>query len=159
MHSQNQPESFAQIIHKKKEAKKKQKTQGQSPIEQLDNRTIGEGSTIEINSQEPITQEVEGQLDNRQERIARTRNQVINFEIDEFLFNLLNEGLIVVDFMAYYAKACHTLGIPMMNRLAINSRNGTTPQKLFAYKVKGALTLHYKRVYYNDNSGITSQEM
>ena len=153
--TQNQS-SIQQLIHKKKEAKKKQEAKGQSPIDQLDNRTIGEGSTVDFNSQAPITPEVEEQQDNRQAQASRTRTQVINFEIDEFLFNLLNEGLIAEEFMAYYAKACHTLGIATMNRLAINARNGTTPQKLYAYKVKGAMTLHYKRIYYNDNPGITS---
>ena len=149
MGSQSTPESIQELFHKKKESNKKQYAKGQSPIDQLDNRTIGEGSTQGYETQEAPAPEVEGLLHNRNEAKSRTRNQIINFEIDEFLFNLLNEGLIEAEFVSYYAKACHTLGIPMVNRLAINARNGNQPTRLFAYKVKGALQLHYKQLYLN----------
>ena len=40
----NRLETLAEVIHKKKETKKKQETKGQSSIGQLDNRTIGKNS-------------------------------------------------------------------------------------------------------------------
>ena len=157
MHATKDDGNISSIIHKKKEAKKNHKAKGQMPIVQKDSRTIGEGSTEGYISQEPFAQEVEEQLDNRHPDKARTRTQRLNFEIDQFLFNLLTEGMIVEAWLPYYAKACHALGIAMVNRIAINARNGKTPDRLFAYKVKGAMNLHYKQIYYNDNPGITSE--
>lgn len=139
MHSQNQPTSLDQIIHKEKEAKRKLKAKGLSPIEPMDNSTIGLGYH---SRQEPLEQGSVEQAD-----VARTRNQLKNFEIDEYLYQLINEGVIDERFVPFYAKACHQLGIPTVNRLKINAMNGKDRQKLFAYKVKGALQLHYKREY------------
>lgn len=147
-----QPDSIAKIIHKKKEAKKKQKVKGLSSVGQLSNRTIGEGSTQQSNTQMSKVTEVEGQQYNREQSASRTRNQIINIQIDELLFNWCCEGLISEDYMAYYAKACHTLGLDYVNRLAINSRTGRNPQGLFAVKVKGAMSLHFKRKFYEEQA-------
>lgn len=155
--SSNHPHSVAEVIHKKKEAKKKQETKGQLSVGQLDNRTIGKNSTEEIISQPTIITEVNRLQDNRQEEKSRTRNQINNIEIDEQLQQLMIEGMIEVQFMPYYAKACHVLGIATVNALAINARNGRAPARLFAYKVKGAMSLHFKRAYYIDNSGDNQQ--
>ena len=139
--SHNQPESLQDIFHKEKEAKRKLKTKGQSPIDPLDNRTIGLGYH---SRQVPNAPEVEGQEDSR---LARTRNQLKNFEIDEYLYQLINEGMIDEKFTPFYAKACHVLGISTINRLKVNAYNSNDKQKLFAYKVKGALQLYYKQEY------------
>lgn len=144
---QGQPESIAKVIHNKKEAKKKQKANSLKPIDLKDNRTIGEGSTEYINSQMSDAPEVEGLSDNRSDKPSRTRNQIKNFQIDELLYGMIDEGLIDPKYMGFFAKACHQLGTSKVNMIAINSRNGLTPQKLFAYKIKGALSLHYKREY------------
>ncbi|TXH08762.1 MAG: hypothetical protein E6R04_10080 [Spirochaetes bacterium] len=139
--SHNQPESLEDIFHKEKEAKRKLKTKGLSPIVPMDNRTIGLGyhSRQELNAPE-----VEGLQDNR---LARTRNQLKNFEIDEYLYQLVSEGMIDEKFIPFYAKACHVLGINTINRLKVNAYNGNDKQKLFAYKVKGAMQLHFKREF------------
>lgn len=134
-------ESIADVFHKEKEAKRKQKAKGLLPIVPMDYRTIGLGYH---NSQEAIAPEVIDQKDSRQ---ARTRDQLKNFEIDECLQNLLMEQMIDEKFLPFYAKACHVLGINTINRLKINAYNGDNKQKLFAYKVKGALQLHFKREF------------
>lgn len=141
------------LIHKKKEAKKKQKAKGLLPIAY---RTKGEGSTKLHETQQSIAPEVKGQLDNRNSDKSRTRTQILNSQIDTFINELLMEELITDSYLPYYAKACHLLGIATLHRLAINARNGLQPQKLFAYKVKGAMSLHYKQTYYG-NSDINNQ--
>lgn len=141
MDSQNAPESIDSIFHKEKEAKRKLKTKGLSPIEPMDNSTIGLGYH---SRQEPVAQGSDDQKDNR---LARTRNQLKNFEIDEYLYELITSGMIDEKFVPFYAKACHVLGINTINRLKVNALNGNDRQKLFAYKVKGALQLYYKREF------------
>lgn len=142
-----QPESIQKVIHNKKEAKKKQKAKDLKPIDLKTYRTIGEGSTQSHSTQEPKAPEVEVPLDNRTTGASRTRNQIKNFQIDELLYGLVAESLIDQKYLSYFAKACHQLGIDKVNMIAINSRDGLSPQKLFAYKIKGALSLHYKREY------------
>lgn len=152
MQPRSKPDSLGEIIHKKKEAKKKQKTKG---LLSIDNR---KGSTPKVESQQFNRTEVRTLLDNRQEQTSRTRNQIKNQEIDEQLFSWLSEGLIAEQYMGFFAKACHTLGTTKMNELAINSRNGKQPQRLFAYKVKGAIQLHFKRQYFNNNDSEDKQQ-
>lgn len=142
--SQNLPESIETIFHKKKEAKKKLKAKGQLPVGPLDNSTIGLG----YHSRQEVKEQGSVELpDNRQSDVERTRNQLKNFEIDEYLNQLIMEQMIDERFVPFYAKACHTLGIQTVNRLKINSVNGNNRQKLFAYKVKGAMQLHFKQEF------------
>lgn len=141
MDSHKQPESLDQIIHKEKEAKRKLKTKGLSPVVPMDNSTIGLGYHTRQESNE------QGSDVLKDNRLARTRNQLKNFEIDEYLDELVVSGMIDQNFVPFYAKACHVLGIQTINRLKVNAMNGNSKQKLFAYKVKGALQLHYKREF------------
>ena len=156
MAAHSQPESVGKVIHNKKEAKKKQEANSLSPKDLLTNRTIGEGSTEYINRQMSDAPEGEGQQDNRSDKPSRTRNQIKNFQIDELLYGMIDEGLIDAKYMGFFAKACHQLGTQKVNMIAINSRNGLTPQKLFAYKIKGALSLHYKRQFNQLNNPLTN---
>ena len=144
MAANQQSESITEIIHKKKEAKKKQKAKGLLPIVPMANSPIGLGYHTR---QEAIEQ---GSIDpspKRQLDAARTRNQRLNFEIDEFLYELITENMVSEKFLPFYAKACHNLGLSTMNRLKIQSYNGDNKQKLFAYKVKGALQHHFKQQF------------
>lgn len=134
------------IIHKESN-QRKLKTKGLMPIDLSDYRTIGKNSTQGNETQGAIVQEVEGSLDNREQRLARTRTQLKNIEIDEFLYDLVSINIIDVKFIPFYAKACHVLGISKINQLKVNALNGDKPQNLFAYKVKGAMQLHFKREY------------
>lgn len=142
MHISNQPESIQNLIHKKEP--KKLKAKGLLPIGQKDYRTIGLG----YHSRQEANQQMAGeQMDKSEAKVLRTRTQLKNFEIDQYLYLLINEGMIDENYIPFYAKACHTLGIPTVNRLKINAVNGQYKQKLFAYKVKGALQLHFKQEF------------
>lgn len=147
MGSQTEHEDLSISFPQKERSK--EKTEGTRSIASrpIANRTIGEGSIATLEPQEPFAQQVTDHLDNRQDKAARTRNQLINFEIDEYLYQLISEGMVTEQFLPYFAKACHVLGISTVNRLKINAMNGKDRQKLFAYKIKGALTLHFKREY------------
>lgn len=142
MSSQQQPESLAQVFHKKEA--KKLKAKGLSPVVPMADRTIGLGYHSRQEANAPLSDEP---LDNSQTDTARTRNQRINHDIDSFLEQLINEQMIDERFVPFYAKACHKLGIKTINRLKVNALNGNDRQKLFAYKVKGALQSQAKREY------------
>lgn len=135
-------DSIGEVIHKK--VAKKLKAKGLSPVVPMANSPIG----LEYHTrQEPTEQGSVEQPDTRQLDVTRTRNQRINHDIDEFLEQLLRDEMIDERFVPFYAKACHKLGINTMNRLKVNSLNGRDRQKLFAYKVKGALQSQAKREY------------
>ena len=144
MDSPNQSEQIGNLFHKEKEAKRKLKTKGLSPVVPMDNSSIGLGYH---SRQEPIAPGVEDLTDTRPKDVARTRNQLLNHQIDEYLYQLITEGMIDERFVPFYAKACHALGINTINRLKVNAYNGNDKQKLFAYKVKGAMQLYYKQEY------------
>src|SRR5690606_26677055 len=116
-----QQQSVAEIIHNKKEAKKKQKTKGLMSID------YRKGSTQSLKGQTVLSTEVRTLKDHRQPEPSRTRNQIKNQEIDEQLFAWIMEGLIAEQYMGFFAKACHLLGTSAMNDIAINSRNGKQP--------------------------------
>jgi hypothetical protein len=135
-------ESINEVIHKKEA--KKLKAKGLSPIDPLAHRTIGLGyhtsqAATEQASEDPLPDPLSAQV--------RTRNQRINFDIDSFLEQLIMAEMIDERFVPFYAKACHQLGLATVNRLQINALNGKNPQKLFAYKVKGALQSQAKREF------------
>lgn len=141
----------SEVIHKEKEPKRKLKTKGLLPIVPIGNRTIGKNTPLPKETQTSNEQQTIAATSPKEQDKIRTRNQIINMQIDEWLINGAIEGLIQDDYIAYYAKACHTLGLQMMNALRVNAMNGRDPQKLFAYKVKGAMQLHFKKQFYADN--------
>lgn len=143
MQSQNLPDPLDQVIHKESN-QRKLKAKGLSPIVPMANSPIGLGYH---SRQEAAEQGSIDQLDNRQNSQLRTHNQLKNFQIDEYLYELINENMIDERFKPFFAKACHVLGIQTINRLKVNAYNGNDKQKLFAYKVKGALQLHYKQEF------------
>lgn len=79
-------------------------------------------------------------------RINARKNQ----EIDEYLLPLLMEGMIAEDYWKFHTKAIYTLGLDRYNQLVIESREGKSPQKLLAWKVKGAIELHFKKQLYRN---------
>lgn len=130
-------EHIGKIIHKES-SKEKQKTKGLLAIGQKENTPRATQLQV-ANVQQNDTLS--------QHRLRKLR---LNAEIDEFLTALLLEGMITEAYWPWHAKACHTLGIALCNRLAINARNGANSQRLYASKVKGALQLHYKRQFDSD---------
>lgn len=144
MQQPNKMQTIKEVIHKKKEAKKKQQVTGQLPARQLDNWTTGKNTPTNDISQSELLTEVAGQQDNRTVSVSRLKRQLHNSEIDEFLFCLIKEGIANPAFSDWYAKCIHTLGLNEVNRLVINSRNGKQPSRLLSFKLKGAMQLHYK---------------
>lgn len=127
-------EQIGKIIHKES-SKEKQKTKGLLAIGQKEN-TLHAAQLQVANVQQDNTPS--------QHRLRKLR---LNAEIDEFLTGLLLEGVITEAYWPWHAKACHTLGVQVCNRLAINARNGANSQRLYAAKIKGALQLQAKRAY------------
>lgn len=105
-------------------------------------KELKEGSTGDTQQQMSNEQQTKGE----QSKYRRAKQRQ-NAEIDNFLHQLLMEGLINSEYWNFHAKAAHTLGISFCNRIAINARNGLNSQRLYAHKIKGALELHYKQSY------------
>lgn len=141
-------ESVGDFIHKEKEAKRKasgQLTDASWTTEQL---AVGYSTATGNNSQEAIQQGSDEQLDIAQEDIARNKSILRNREIDEYLDTLFVQGVLNEPFMEWYAKCLHTIGMERFNRCVIQARKGRQPQKLLSYKLKGAMQLHNKRLFY-----------
>ena len=87
----------------------------------------------------------------RDDRGRLTRvNARRNAEIDEYLLSLLMEDLIDESYWKFHTKAVHLLGLDKYNQLVIESRDGRKPKHLLAFKLKGAIELHYKRKLYRE---------
>lgn len=140
-------DSLSEVIHKKEA--KKLKAKGQLPVEPMDSSTdvLGYHSRQEPTEQGSIEQPFNSQ---KAAKAERSRTQMKNFQIDEYLQELVMSGMINERFVPFYAKACHKLGVSKVNQLKINtlaSPKLKDKQRLFAYKVKGALQLHEKTAY------------
>lgn len=127
-------ESLQTFFHKESN-KEKLKTKGLLSIGQKEN-TLHRTQMQVANDKEVKTLS--------KHRLTKLRQ---NAEIDEYLLNLMAEGMIDEQYLPWHAKACHRLGIQTCNRLAINARNGANSQRLYASKIKGALLLQSKREY------------
>lgn len=80
---------------------------------------------------------------------ARIRSRK-NAEIDEFLIQLLMDELIDEAYWKFHTKCMHTLGIQKYNSLVVEARAGRNPKHLLAFKLKGALELHFKKQLYRE---------
>lgn len=149
-------ESIGDLIHKEKVPKRKLKAIGQWPMAiGVGNRTIGSSVTQAVKQTSPLLDDVElsaqgnGQMEQAKgESLSATQRH--NAEIDSYLDQLLSNGYIDFNYRSWFAKSIQTLGIHDVNVILLNvqaTTNVRQPQRLFAYKVKGALTSYYKRVY------------
>jgi hypothetical protein len=163
---QKRTESIQEVIHRKKVPKKEQQATSQLAVGQqaTGNRTAGSRVAQRVNESTPLLPEVELATDNQRLAAdqleqpatgrARTRAQLVNDEIDTYLYGLVAEGLVNLAFNGWYAKVIHALGIQRVNMIVINVRQTqkcTNPQKLLSYKLKGALNQHYKLMYEADH--------
>jgi hypothetical protein len=94
----------------------------------------------------------EGQKSQAQ-KVQTRLNARRNAEIDDFLIALVMEGIIDEDYWKFHTKCVYTLGLDRYNTLLIEARAGRTPKNLFAFKLKGALELHYKKQIYKSENG------
>lgn len=144
----------------------KEKTKVQEPIANrpIGYRTIGRVAQpssppiTEVIQEEQATELKQQAIDESPLAKAERRSQSIkNLEIDEYLFGLVNEGLLDERFIPLAAKACHTLGVQKVNVIVIQVRQADysnpehAPYKLMVYKLQGALQLHYKKVFYQES--------
>lgn len=142
MHSHSGPENIREVIHKES-SKEKLNAKGLMPLGKTPQaKGLKEGITGQAQEQMSNAQQSKGE--NSRYRLEKMRK---NSEIDSFLTQLLMEGMINQEYWSFHAKAVHTLGINLCNQLAINARNGANSQRLYAYKIKGALQVHFKAEY------------
>lgn len=142
MHSQ-QPTPLNDILFHKESSKEKLNTKGLKPIDQTPQaKGLKENTAVHTQMQMSNGQQTKGE--HSAYRLQKMRK---NSEIDSFLTQLLMEDMITSEYWNFHAKAVHVLGMNLCNQLAINARNGLNKQRLYAYKIKGALQLHYKREY------------
>lgn len=138
-----QPESIGDIIHKES-SKEKLKTKSLKP---LGKTPQAKGLKDFTDTSQQLQMSNEQRTKGEQLTAYRLKKLRINSEIDRFLHDLLIDGLINQSYWSFHAKAVHTLGIQFCNMIAINSRNGTNPQKLYAFKIKGALQVYHKQQF------------
>lgn len=154
-------ESIGDFIHKEKVSKRKHKAISLLAIGQKDNRTIGASVAHAVNDDSTLlagvlkaTEQQEQAIEQKEKAIATSRAQILNTQIDQYLFELVSNGLVDINFKAWFAKAIHTLGLQEVNYIVINvkqTQNCTNRQKLLSYKIKGALNYHYKLVYESES--------
>lgn len=161
------PENYRGVFHKEKVAKRKTEVQQPTAISTTGNSTIGKGSTAvnpSINRGQPgqLEQAIEQQQQTlEQSELARAESRsrsIKTLEIDDYLFGLVMEGILDEDWIPYTAKACYTLGLQRVNTIVIQVRSahcdpnkGQSKHKLFMWKIKGAIQLHYKRQLYEQD--------
>lgn len=83
--------------------------------------------------------------------LTQTRiNARKNAEIDEFLIALLMDNVIDESYWKFHTKCVYTLGLDRYNQLVVEARSGRNPKHLLAFKLKGAIELHFKKQLYRD---------
>jgi hypothetical protein len=144
-------ESLGELIHKEKKQKKTTDKRS-TDYSSTDNSSIVQGSTTVKRPTEQIQDRQNRHLLNGQQALAeraKARKREQNIAIDEHLHGWVMEGLVNPDYATWVAKSCHVLGLEVVNRLAINARNGKTPQRLFSSLIKGHMNLKYKQDYFS----------
>ena len=151
-----QMDSVRSVIHKKKEAKKN--TKEHMSHDHMNNRT-NEGSTQDsvVNSTN------ETNVKRSQDTTPRYALQRKHVEIDQYLFNLIEEGLIVLQYKAWHAKCIYTLGLERYNCVVLDVREAVlrgkegsgkvinSPAALLGYNLKGLMQLHARNKFYRED--------
>lgn len=68
-------------------------------------------------------------------------------EIDEYLIGLVMKNMIDEHYWKFHTKCVYTLGFAQYHQLVIEAYAGHKPKNLLAFKLKGAMTLHYKKKF------------
>ena len=89
-----------------------------------------------------------------QQRTDARINARHNAEIDDYLLRLLMDNMIDEAYWKFHTKAVYVLGLAQYNQLVIESRDGRKPKNLLAFKIKGAIELHYKKKVYRERYNI-----
>lgn len=140
-------DSLKQVIHKES-SKENLNAKGLKPLGQTPQaKGLKENTPVHTQMQMSNGQQTKGELSKH-----RLKQMRLNAQIDEFLTQLFMDGMIRQEYWSFHAKACHTLGVPLCNQLAINARNGANSQRLYAYKIKGALQLKAQQEFYSTHN-------
>lgn len=119
------------VFHKEKSTKKEttkgHKSNVNSTYVQM------EGSTAD-----GITQEANGIRQTTSVAPSGRRNA----EIDRYLYGLIMEGMIQIEFMSWHAKCVYTIGMVQYNMFVVIARRGREPNKLLSSKLKAAMDYH-----------------
>jgi hypothetical protein len=157
-------QKLAELSTKRKEAKEKTKGQQAIANRPIGYRTIGR---VAQSSSPPITEVVvepqqmatvpqQQAIDDSPQAKAERRSQSIKaLEIDDYVMNLVMEGLVAEDYFQRAAHVCTVLGLQRVNYFVLQARQavcdpkkGQSKQKLLAWKMNGAMQLHYKRIHF-----------
>jgi hypothetical protein len=147
------------LIHNEKKEPKKRNTKEHMTNGQMDKWT-NEGSTngTEVNRTYDT-------IDKRgsQDIIPLNVRSRKHVEIDEYLFNLVEEGLVDYQYKAWHCKCIYTLGLERYNSIVLDIREAivrgkegsgkvvATPKALFGYQLKGHMQLHAKRKFMRED--------
>lgn len=146
----------AQQSYPQKESSKEKTTDKRSSVNStVDNSTVVKGSTTVKRPIEQLQDHQNRQKSIGQQQLAdRERNSrlLLNAEIDDRLHNWVMEGITSEEFMPWVAKCCHVLGLQKVVQLSNAARNGKTPDRLFSSMLKGAMNLHYKQIFEQQQS-------
>lgn len=154
------------VFHKEKVAKRNTDVQKPVASRTVGSRTDGNGTDgngrwdrVARLSSPPQTEVTDEQkqmaIDQTAKAKAERRAQSIKtLEIDDFLFGLVIDDLLNEEYIPYAAKCCYTLGLQHVNKIVLQVRQaqcngeGQSKKKLLSWKLKGAMGLHFKRQYY-----------
>lgn len=154
-------ENISEVIHNKKVAKKKQISDSHMPSSQIAHSIHPDRASVAhaVKQELPLLSAVEhtttqpASNSSIKQKADRTRTQRINAEIDAYIYELVCEGLVMIEFKAYLAKCIRTLGLPKVQYIVFDVRQAGSKYhrgKLLSYKLKGEMTLHFKRLYEAD---------
>lgn len=116
---------------------------------------------VRVSQPQPkVNSEMNGNTDDSQKEArdlkSNTRiNARKNAEIDEYLLGLLMTDLIDESYWKFHTKCLHVIGLQRYNTLVIEARAGRNPKHLLAFKLKGALELHYKKQLYREKYNLS----
>ena len=147
---------IAKIIHKEKEPKRN--TEGKALSHKERKVRVARMSTNDKDkSKDKQKTGAKSSKDASQTDENRVRSRK-NAEIDTALLRLLMDDMIDKPYWKFHTKCAHVLGLQYYIQLANESRDGRKPKNLFAFKLKGAIELHYKEQLYRDSLGLSNKQ-
>lgn len=156
-------DELGDLSTKRKEAKEKTKVQQPIANRSIGYRTIGRVAQLSSPIQTKVEPQVKATVPKQQTidesslaKAERRARSIKALEIDNYVMNLVIEGLVAEEYFQRAAKVCTVLGLQYVNRMVLQVRNATcdpnkgqSKQKLLAWKMNGALQLHYKRILFS----------
>lgn len=149
-------ENINRIIHKES-SKEKPKAESYKLLDKKNSEQLIEGSKWQTELPTPNRQQTKSEQHiNRELSSYRLEKLRKNSEIDKFLEQLLIENIINLEYKPFHAKAVHLLGLEECRKIYLNVIGYPTPSKLYSFKVKGAMQLHYKQQYLSTETKVDS---